>query len=65
MQSKPTYTAIELKEMCADFIFDYGTFKIIIDLIDEELDLYNEDDLIIIMQASMIIFCRTLINKKW
>lgn len=65
MINKPTYTAIELKEMCTDFIFDYGTFRIIIDLIEEELDLYDQDDLIIIMQASMIIFSRALISNLW
>lgn len=63
MENKPTYTAIELKEMCVDFIFDYETFRIIIDLIEEELELYDQDDLIIIMQASMIIFARSLLAR--
>ncbi len=60
----PTYTANEIKQMCINF--DSGAFKILVDLIDEELELYDEEDLSILCQASMILFTRALLNNlKW
>ncbi len=50
--------------MCINF--DSGAFKILVDLIDEELELYDEEDLSILCQASMILFTRALLNNlKW
>lgn len=47
--------------MCMDFTFDFGTFKILVDLIEDEMQLYNEEDLLIIMQGSFILFTRSLL----
>lgn len=62
MITKPTYTATEIRDMCLSFELDYGTFKILIDLIDNEIHLYDENDLLMLMQASMIVFSRSLLK---
>jgi hypothetical protein len=58
----PTYTAGQIKEMCLYWTLDYTTFKIIADLVEEELDRYSEEDLIILCQASMIFFSRSMLK---
>ncbi len=64
MKTDPIYTANEIKQMCLNF--DSGAFKILADLMDEELDLYDEEDLAVLCQASIILFCRAVINNiKW
>lgn len=55
-----TYTAQEIKEFC--LTADAEEFKILAEIINEELELYSLEDLIIIMQASMILFTRSLIK---
>ncbi len=58
----PTYTAEQIKEMCSSMDLDYEGFKILSDLIDEEIDLYSKDDLPVLVQASMIVFTRSLLK---
>lgn len=60
---QPTYSAKEILEMCRRLELDDYTIRIIIDLIDEELDLYNESELVILIQASMILFNRSLLKR--
>lgn len=59
---KPTYTAKEVKAMCQNLEVDYNTIKVLVELVEEEIDLYSEGDLIVITQASMILFNRSLLN---
>ena len=60
--AQPTYSALEIKRMCTDFSLEYSIFKTIVDLVEEEFHLYSEDDLVILMQASMIMFTRSLLK---
>lgn len=53
---------MEIHEMCCKFVLDYDTFKTIVDLIEEEIDLYSSEDLIVLTQASMIMFTRSLLK---
>ncbi len=57
--SGPTYTAQEILQMCLQPDQD---FKILAELIDEEIGLYSPDDIAILLQASMIIFTRSLLK---
>ncbi len=59
---QPTYTAIQIKEMAAN-VNDYESSKILAELINEEINLYNTQDMEIISQASMILFSRSLLMK--
>ncbi len=60
----PTYTAAEIKNMCLNFDLDFYSFKILIELIERELHLYSEEDLIVLMQASIIVFNRSLLQMS-
>lgn len=60
MMKGPTYTAKQVKEMCQSMTMDYEGFKVLQELIDEEIDLYTEEDLIILMQASIVAFTRAM-----
>lgn len=62
MPTKPTYTADEILQMCLDNQLDNGTVKILIELVDDELNLYDEDELTIILRASMICWIRSLLR---
>lgn len=55
-----TYTPQEIKDFC--LTVDADEFKILTEIINEELELYSLEDLIIIMQASMILFTRSLLK---
>lgn len=57
----PTYTAADIKKLCMTLPVEYDTFKIMVDIIDEEISLYSQEDLIILTQASMIMFCRCML----
>ncbi len=59
---QPTYSALEIKRMCTDFSLECSIFKTIVELVEEEFHLYSEDDLVILMQASMIMFTRSLLK---
>jgi hypothetical protein len=59
---EPTYTAKQVREMCSSMDLDYEGFKVLSDLIDEEIDLYSADDLPVLVQASMIVFTRSLLK---
>lgn len=48
--------------MCQNLEIEYGALKILVELVEEEIDLYSEEDLIVITQASMILFNRSLLN---
>ncbi len=62
MTNKPTYTALQIKDM-AKTVTDYDAMKILADLISEEIDLYDTADMEIITQASMILFSRSLLMR--
>lgn len=62
MKQKPTYSAIEIYRMCATVKVDYITFKLLTELIEEEIELYSQDELIILMNASIIMFCRCMLE---
>jgi hypothetical protein len=59
---RPTYSAHEIKAMCSKMDMDYNSFKILAELIDEEIDLYEPEDIPVLMMASMIIFTRSLMK---
>ena len=48
--------------MCTSFKLEYDTFKVLVDLIEDELPLYSDEDLIILMQASVVMFTRSLLK---
>ncbi len=48
--------------MCINFSLEYSIFKTIVDIIEDEFELYNDEDLIILMQASMIMFSRSMLK---
>ena len=58
----PTYKATEILEMCTNLKLEYDTFKVLVDLIEDELYLYSDEDLIILMQASVIMFSRSMLK---
>ena len=60
----PTYTATEIKKLCKTVDVEYDTVKLITEIIEEDLDLYSEDDLVILMEASMIMFTRCLLYSS-
>jgi hypothetical protein len=62
MNRQPTYTATQIKEMCLTWTLDYTTFKILTELVEEEMERYSEEDLIILCQASMILFSRSMLR---
>lgn len=62
MKVQPTYTAQQVKELCST-IKDIEAIRILAQLIDEEIDLYEGEDMGIIMNASMILFTRSLLIK--
>ena len=59
---QPTYKAEEIRQMCLELPMDHATFSILVEVIEEDLELYNEDELIILFQASMIMFTRSLLK---
>jgi len=59
---KPTYSAKEILSMCTHFSLEYSIFKTIVDIIEEEFELYSDEDLIILMQASVIMFSRSMLK---
>jgi len=42
---------------------DSTTFNTLSELIQEEIDLYSQEDLVILVQASLIMFCRCLLTN--
>lgn len=58
----PTYSAMEIRSMCINFSLEYSIFKTIVDIIEDEFELYNDEDLIILMQASVIMFSRSMLK---
>jgi hypothetical protein len=40
---------------------EYNTFKLMTELIEEELHLYSDEDLVILVEASMIMFARCML----
>ena len=62
MIKPPTYSATEIKQMCLTFPMEYDTFKAIVDLVDEEIELYDQEDLVILVEASMVMFSRSLLK---
>ena len=59
----PAYTAKEIKEMCKAADFDYESFKILVELIEKEIELYPPEDLRILSEASILAMNRGLLNK--
>lgn len=62
MTMQPTYTAKQVKHLCMTLEMDHDAFKVLVDVIEEEMDLYTEEDLVILLQASMIFFTRSLLQ---
>ena len=62
MTIAPTYSATEIKDMCINFSLEYSIFKTIVDIIEDEFELYSDEDLIILMQASVIMFSRSMLK---
>lgn len=60
--NKSTYTAHQIKAMCQNMELDYDGFKILAELIDEEIELYPAEDIPVLMMASMIAFSRSLLK---
>lgn len=58
---KPTYTAEEIRQMCAKMDMDIEGVRILIKLIDEEINLYEGEDLFIVAHGSFMLFTRTLL----
>lgn len=63
MKIQPTYTSDEVKKMCSTFTFGSVELRVLTDLLNEELDLYEEEDIAILIQAASILFIRSLISK--
>lgn len=63
MKAEPTYTAEEVKAMCSTFTFGSTELRVLTDLLNEELDLYEEQDIAVLIQAASILFIRSLISK--
>ena len=59
---QPTYKADEIRRMCLELPMDHATFSLLVEVIEEDLELYNEDELVILFQASMIMFTRSLLK---
>jgi hypothetical protein len=57
---QPTYTAGEILEMSKRM--DAEAFRVIAELIEDEIDLYTKEDLVILVQSSMIMFTRGLLS---
>lgn len=57
----PTYSAKDILELSRTVKPEYDTVKIIFDLIEEEIDLYDEKELVILFQASLILFNKTFL----
>jgi len=61
---QPTYKAEEIRKMCIELPMDHLTFSLLVDVIEEDLELYNEDELVILFQASMIMFTRSILQMS-
>jgi hypothetical protein len=61
---QPTYSALEIRQMCLEWPMEYSTFKILVDIIEEDLDLYSVDELSILFEASMIMFTRSILQMS-
>jgi len=61
---QPTYKAEEIRKMCLELPMDHLTFSLLVDVIEEDLELYNEDELVILFQASMIMFTRSILQMS-
>lgn len=61
MSREPTYTAMQIKQMAANPMIDLEALKILVELINEELELYSVEDMAIVSHASMMLFTRSLL----
>lgn len=61
MKREPTYTTREILEMIKTLQIDKDAVKLLVDLIDEEIELYLPEDMPILIHASMILFTRALL----
>lgn len=57
----PTYTAHEIHKMCCTMALEGDTFKILCDLVEEEMDCYTNDELLFINDGLFRLFLRRLI----
>ena len=62
MKKAPTYSAKELRQMSLTLDVDYEGYKILTELINEEFDLYSEEDMPVIIQVSMTLFTKALLK---
>jgi hypothetical protein len=59
--TQPVYSATEIKKMCLTVDVSHETFQLISDIIEEDFHLYSDSDLVILMEASMIMFARCML----
>lgn len=62
MMKAPTYTAQQIKEMVANPDMDQEGFRILAELISEEIGLYEPHELPTLTHASFILFNRSLLS---
>lgn len=60
--TKPTYQADEIKRMCLETDMNHEEFKILSDLINEEIEFYSTDELVILCEISMIMFTKSMLK---
>lgn len=60
MTKQPTYSAKRIKEM-AIAVNDADSLKVLTELINEEIELYEMEDLAILSHASMILFTKSFL----
>lgn len=61
MPAKPIYSANEILKFAKDC--EYDTYALICEQIRDDIELYEAEDLVIIINASMIIFIKTLLHS--
>ena len=62
MSKQPTYSANEIYKMCTTMQVDKAACDTLSDLLDEELDLYNEIELEVLMKSAIILFTRAALK---
>lgn len=62
MKKAPTYTAKELLNLSLTIDVDFEGYKILTELINDELDLYEEKDIPTIKRASENLFIKALLK---
>jgi hypothetical protein len=61
--TEPTYTAAEIKKMCLAADFDHNSYKILVELIEKEIELYSAEDLAILAQSAIIVLNKGILKQ--